>query len=208
MNKRISSLTGLATIAAGLFLAMSQANGLGAIAPPAPPLQAYSESWREGDIIFRNGTGIEAAVVRTTDTSGFTHVGMLVMEEGHWFVIHAEPQSEDGPGGVIAEPVEVFASPAKATTVGVFSVVGASAAQRLAAAGYARAAAARRTPFDPAFRFSSDGDFYCTELAVKAYALSGVSIADWHFTLKSSWVDEPVLTPGALLQSGRLNRVS
>lgn len=172
------------------------------------PPSLQTAGWQHGDIIFRRGVGIEAAVVRTTDRSGYTHAGILVSKEGRWRVIHVEPRTDEQGGKVESIPVEDFAAPGRATLIGVFSIPDASTRQKEAATTYAMEAAIQQVPFDSAFKYSDDASLYCTEIITKAYSVAGLSVADWKLAYRGRWAEEPILTLDALLQSGALRPVT
>ncbi len=172
--------------------------------PPQFQLPDQAAHWRAGDVIFRRGVGPEAAVVRSVDSSGYTHVGMLVGAHPDWQVIHAEPEEKGAGGKVEIIPLRQFMGRDHAIIYGVYRVE-ANDAQR--ASALANAADRLGTPFDAGYSFRDDSAIYCTELVVKAYQTVNVKVADWSRAIRPFLADEPILTPEGILHSGRLAKV-
>lgn len=158
--------------------------------------------WQPGDIVFRRGVGPEAGAVRAVDSSGYTHVGMIVGAYPDWQVIHAEPE-EGGTGGKVEViPLRRFMDRDHATDYGVYRVSQADEEQRSRALQNAMSRIGM--PFDDGYSFRDEASFYCTELVAKAYRSVKLEVADWHAAIRPVLMDEPILTPAALLQSGKL----
>ena len=75
-------------------------------------------TWREGDLVFRQGTGAAGHAVSLADTGGaYSHVGVVVLRKGEPWVVHAvpgEPDFDGDPDRVKLEPVDAFFSRARA----------------------------------------------------------------------------------------------
>lgn len=201
-------------IAAILFTALPTLGVIGATAgrqdlPPVPPagfaLPSAADGWREGDLVFRNGVGPEAAAVRAVDASGFTHVGLLVGTSPEWRVLHVEPVAEEKGGRVEIIPLKEFASRDHSTAYGVYRVTGASANE--ASVAVARALNNLGAPFDDQYQYSSDDSLYCTELVSKAFSSVRIDLADWGRAFKAPLLGEKILTPTSLIASGKLARL-
>lgn len=117
---------------------------------------------RNGDLILRHGNGIWSNFIREKNFSDkrFSHIGILVKEDGSFFVIHAD---SDGAGnGVVArEPLKDFVAGAR--RIGIF---------RLKKACADSVAEAAKTfvglPFDRNFNLSDASKLYCSELVWRA----------------------------------------
>lgn len=168
-------------------------------------LPSTADNWREGDIVFRNGVGPEAAAVRAVDGSGFTHVGILVGANPEWRVLHVEPEAEGKGGKVEVIPLQEFASRDHSTAYGVYRVTAASAKQ--ASTAVAQTQATLGAPFDGEYQYTSDDAFYCTELVSKAFSPMRIELADWGSAFKAPLLGEMILTPASLIASGKLTRL-
>lgn len=66
----------------------------------------------EGDLAFRCGRGLFSRVVTATEDDGlYSHVGIVVREEGKWKIVHAVPGERDSRGDfdrVKMDDLEVF----------------------------------------------------------------------------------------------------
>ena len=73
---------------------------------------------REGDLAFRCGRGVFSRAVTTAEEDGiYSHVGVVVMDEGKWRVAHAVPGEREFKGDfdrVKLEDLAVFYSPDRA----------------------------------------------------------------------------------------------
>ncbi len=57
------------------------------------------ELLREGDLVFRRGTGLVSKVVIAADKGGsYSHIGIIVKEDSMWKVVHAVPGEPDYKG--------------------------------------------------------------------------------------------------------------
>lgn len=207
MAHRYQALAGLA-VAVGAVMAIIA--GLGCAGQNADQelsvkLPAAASEWREGDIIFRRGTGPEAAAIRAMDESGFTHVGLLAGKYPDWDVVHVEPEQKGRGGKVEVISLKEFASRDHAYAYAVFRVemIGNETAARTV--GYARRHIG--IAFDGDYRYFDDGALYCTELVGKAYQAVKVGMVDWTSAIKPPLMVEPILTPAALLRSGVLRQI-
>ena len=87
-----------------------------AVGNPAPPFPY--EQMREGDLAFRCGQGFfSRAVMSAEDEPLYSHVGVLVKENGEWKVVHAVPAEAEFSGDfdrVKAEGIGTFFAPDRA----------------------------------------------------------------------------------------------
>lgn len=168
-------------------------------------IPSAADSWREGDIVFRDGVGPEAAAVRAVDGSGFTHVGMLVGTSPEWQVLHVEPEANEKGGKVEVIPLQEFASRDHSTAFAVYRVTSASAKD--ASTAVAKALDSLGAPFDDQYQYSSDVALYCTEVVSKAFSSLRIEIADWGRAFKAPLINDKILTPDSLIASGKLTRI-
>lgn len=133
---------------------------------------------REGDVVFRMGSGIESHAVRLMDTDGnYSHIGIVVDTMGRKMVVHAvpgEPDFKDDVDRVKLDEVQTF-----------FSVVYAGKGEitriddELTARYAARAALdvfRRGVLFDHDYDSNDTTRMYCTELVMYAYKCAGVRL--------------------------------
>jgi hypothetical protein len=201
-------------IAALLWLTLLALGSFGATAvrqaSPDNPIATFSlpsgvDDWREGDIVFRNGVGPEAAAVRAVDDSGFTHVGILMGAGPEWQILHVEPKAKGKGGRVEIIPIEEFASRDYSTAFAVYRVTGASAKD--ASMAVAKGLDSLGAPFDDQYQYSSDASLYCTELVSKAFSFLRIELADWGKAFKAPLLSDKILTPDSLIASGKLARI-
>ena len=59
------------------------------------------ERLEPGDLIFRRGTGVVGHIVTSVDNSGeYSHVGIAVLKDKEWCVVHAVPHEPDFEGDI------------------------------------------------------------------------------------------------------------
>lgn len=124
----------------------------------------------DGDLVFRRGISIESfAVVNTGTNKIYSHVGLIVIEKGIPFVIHAEPGEapwRDKP--VQKETLKSFLAPEKASRYAIYR-------SHLDRKNLGRVISRARSfylggsRFDNGYDLQDDHFLYCTELVFKAY---------------------------------------
>lgn len=174
----------------------------------AAPAKLPQELFREGDIVFRRGTGLTSRAVLAADREGaYSHIGILTQKDGQWHVIHAvpgEPDFKGDPDRVKMEDAAVFFEPEKAVSGAVMRVTDeAEAASR--AALYARHLYEARVPFDHDYDLADTTRMYCTELVDFVYRKAGIDVPQGRI----SHVNIPgfrgdYLLPNDIVQSKRL----
>jgi hypothetical protein len=125
---------------------------------------------QEGDLVFRRGKSLESfAVVVAGSNNAFSHIGLIVMEEGKPFVIHAEPgETSLVNDPVKKEPLRSFLQADKASHFAIYrSHLDLKSLERVVA--QARIFYIRKYRFDNSYDLLTDQDLYCTELVLKAY---------------------------------------
>ena len=133
--------------------------------------------WREGDIVFRRGTGLESHVVTTRSASVYSHVGLLHYDSlnHEWQVVHAVP-AEDDPEYLKTEPVSVFFSVERAER-GAWLRVDCNDSVAQAAVRYALGKVEQHVLFDNDYRLDDTTQIYCTELVWRAYLTQGMDVS-------------------------------
>lgn len=150
---------------------------------PALTALDYSSAlteWREGDIIFRCGYGVESKAVTMRSAANYSHVGLLHYDSltNEWHVIHAVP-AEDEPEYLKSEPVSVFLSPNRARC-GAWMRVNCSDSIAHRAAQYALSKVEQRALFDNDYLLDDSTQIYCTELVWRAYKAQGMDVSSGH----------------------------
>lgn len=153
---------------------------------------------RDGDLVFRRGRDLTSRLVLSqSEQASYSHVGMVVIRDGAPWVIHAMPEEDGDPGGVLLEEWAAFASPENAAMLGVRHPV-LNEGQRMSARAHAFAQVGK--PFDDDFALSTPDSIYCTELAVDALgAALGRDGAQIVSGTPITLFEEPVVLPDDLL---------
>lgn len=155
-----------------------------------PPLKS-------GDLVFRTGRDLMARMILSRgEASRFSHVGIIHLEQGRPYVIHAIPEGDGSAGGVMREPLTAFAADKVASDLGFYRFEGLSDASMGRAADKALSWVGR--PFDARFEYSTDSHLYCTELVLKAYAFCIPDLKDRVAGIAVPLLQEPVFPPDHL----------
>ena len=136
-------------------------------------------AFAQGDIIFRQGTGIKSIAVLRADSAGlFSHVGILVKVDGAFKAVHLSPgekRNNDTEEKVIMEEVSDFFAPGKARSGAIMRFVDSSECG-ISAARYASKKYDEGLNFDHNYDLSDTTRMYCTEFVWHAYLQSGRDI--------------------------------
>lgn len=156
--------------------------------------------------MFIHGKSIRSAVVRFLEGSNraYSHVGLVVLENSHPFIIHTDPARDTKTDRVIKEPWNAVISPQRITGVTIFRVGDSSMAERL---GFQASAVAQQfwreaLPFDHEFDLTTPQKLYCTELVWRAYLAAGIDLRG-----RSFGSDRKYLLPSDLIKSGFLQEI-
>jgi hypothetical protein len=125
---------------------------------------------QNGDIIFRRGYSTESqAVILTDRKSRFSHVGIICIENGIPFVIHAVPGENKGkPDFIKKEKLTEFLNPEKASEFAIYRSDFSEEIKNRAVVNAIQFFKNKLT-FDDKYDFTSDEQLYCTELILKAF---------------------------------------
>jgi len=177
------------------------------VVPPAAFVVPHENQLLDGDLIFRRGRDVLATAVLAAQSEGrFSHVGMIVLRDGGPVVIHAMPPEPGTIGGVHAESLERFASPALAADVAIFRMTTLDSATRRQVREYLVSQVGK--PFDLAFRYSDDAEHHCTELVLKALERAGQRVAASLPQVSVLGIPERVFPPDAVRLISHLQEVS
>lgn len=168
-----------------------------------------SIGFHDGDLVFRRGRSVESFAVYLADRDhDYSHIGVVVMEQGKPFVIHAVPGESAGKTSRVSkEPVERFLDGSKASHWAVYrSHFTSLQLHRIAvkASEFFR----KRIEFDNDYDLSTDSHLYCTELVLKAYQAAGLDPgrypeSEFRFVVGV----KKILFPSAFIQSPDFFRV-
>jgi hypothetical protein len=146
--------------------------------PPKPPIaQLRSGTLQAGDLVFRLGVGYWSPMfAHVNPVSGFSHVGVLIEEDGRWKVLHADADDRSLIGGVIKTELERFQNESKRWAIKSNLMPAAEKAAFLASLQSMWSAS---LPFDSDFDLSDQGTkVYCTELVWLATQTAGKPLGE------------------------------
>lgn len=160
------------------------------------------EGVTDGDLVFRTGDEAISAVIRTLDSSGFSHVGMLYFSDGEPFVIHSTPSEHEGiKDGVVIDSLDFYISRSVNKTVTYYHVKENNVDRKQIVE---RALAYAGTPFSVT---GKDG-VYCTELVVRVWKQSGVNIITGTKIINLPGLKTHIILPENVIRSDNVVHVS
>ena len=90
-----------------------------------PLLEIRTEGLADGDIIFRTGRDLVSSLVLTQgDAAQFSHVGVILKQEGQVSVVHSLPEGANSASGVQIETLTAFTSFDSTSDVAVYRLKG------------------------------------------------------------------------------------
>ncbi len=147
---------------------------------PKSELDRLVSNLREGDLLFRKGTGMAGRIVTSLDSSGeYSHVGIATEIEGKWHIVHAvpyEPEFEGDIDRVKCEPIELYTGRYPKANYGHYRPK-ATAEQVRVAVKHALRLSAEKRPFDHDYDIEDSTKLYCTEFVEYVYSLAGLSLS-------------------------------
>jgi len=139
------------------------------------------ESLRDGDLVFRRGTGIVSQAVIAADKGGsYSHIGILIRKDSTWNVIHAvpgEPDFKGDPDRIKMEKLATFFNKERAKTGAVMRLTIDSTRCRQAACHAVRLYHAGIL-FDHQYNLNDTSQMYCTELIDYVYRQQGIDLPE------------------------------
>jgi permuted papain-like amidase YaeF/Yiix C92 family enzyme len=175
-------------------------------APPMPAVALVaSPTWadrlRDGDLLFRTGRDMTSRIVLAQSSdSRYSHVGMVIVQDGRPLVLHAVPT-----GGVVLQTLAYFAAPERAAEVAALRPTALGDLGRVALRAYALAQVGK--PFDDELAYSEDSRLFCTELVMKALAKAGIDADTPVPRVRVPLHDEAIPTPDDLSRWTGLVRI-
>lgn len=144
-------------------------------------LSALVTTLEEGDLLFRRGTGVVGHIVTSVDNRGeYSHIGIVVLKDSSWQVVHAVPHEHDFKGDidrVKIESVEQFLGRYPDASFGHYRVKIGKDSIAIAVRNALRLSALR-IPFDHDYDLSDTTALYCTEFVEYIYSLAGIEISE------------------------------
>ena len=166
------------------------------------------DSLRDGDLALRQGTGLDSEAVLRLDSAGgqYSHIGIVVNDNGKWKVVHAVPgESRDGIDRVKIEPIDTFFLSTRAAHGAVMRLRGCSAvAAREAAQSAARLVG---VPFDYNYNWQDTTRLYCTQLIVVAYSSAGIDLLSGVPRLSGRNTKNIIVFPGDIASNDSLTTI-
>lgn len=161
---------------------------------------------RSGDVVFIRGKSIRSAVVSFFEGGyrAYSHVGIVVLENGCPFIIHADPTHNAATDKVRKEAWDALLSPRRIASATIFRIVGSSPADCLGSqvSSVAQQFWKDKLSFDHEFDLTTPQQLYCTELVWRAYMAAGIDLRGDLFGS-----DRKYLLPSDLIKSGLLREV-
>jgi hypothetical protein len=155
----------------------------------------------DGDLVFRTGDEAISAVIRTLDTSGFSHVGMLYFREGEPFIIHSTPAEHEGvKDGVVIDSLDFFISRSVNKTVSYYHI---NSGNKDRTQVIKRALAYLGTPFS----VTGEEGIYCTALVAQVWKQSDVDIITGTKTIHLPGLKADVIFPENIINSENVRHI-
>jgi hypothetical protein len=145
-------------------------------------------------------------VLSQGDSSRFSHVGILLKHESGLVVVHALPSDSKSHGGVVIEPLSVFAASDNASDIGFYRIKDINVRARNSIREYVLRQIGK--PFDDYFLMSEDENMYCTELVLKAFAAAGIGVATSMRRIQVMLIKEPVAPPDYLRRLSQMEAIA
>ncbi len=166
------------------------------------------DSLRDGDLALRQGTGLDSEAVLRLDSAGgqYSHIGIVVNDNGKWKVVHAVPgESRNGIDRVKIEPIDTFFLSTRAAHGAVMRLRGCSAvAAREAAQSAARLVG---VPFDYNYNWQDTTRLYCTQLIAVAYSSAGIDLLSGVPRLSGRNTKNIIVFPGDIASNDSLTTI-
>ncbi|MCC6818359.1 MAG: YiiX family permuted papain-like enzyme [Bacteroidia bacterium] len=178
------------------------------------------DTLKEGDIIFQTNISGQGKAIQLATKSKYTHVGILMKQEGSWFVYEAvQPVSKT--------PLDVFISTGDSGYYAIKRLKGSDTLLNMDKLARMRTYMITQLgkDYDPYFNWS-DSTLYCSEFVWKCYRKAGIVLSDLRelksFSLGSPLVQrtlkerygnkipytEKVVSPGDIYESEKLEFIS
>ncbi len=146
--------------------------GLRPVLESLPAKGMSCNSFRTGDVVFRNGKGFISDLMRKTSRRDrkYSHVGILLWEGDVPMVYHMIDlvNRDVRESDLVKEPLDVFCSPAGNHGFAVYRFLDLNACQEASLKSTFKSIEDHGVKFDDHFSLDSDQRLYCTELVLKS----------------------------------------
>ena len=157
------------------------------------------ERLKSGDIVFIAGKTLRSTVVRFLELGkcDYTHVGMVVVEDGAPCVIHADPKQHR----IVRELWSEIVNPDRIVSGAVYRINDYTGNAAATATATACSYLSKRLPFDDTFDLHAQDKLYCTALIWRAYLSAGVDLCPGalnstdHYLLPSKLIESKAIHP-------------
>ena len=133
-----------------------------------------------GDIVFRQGRSAASRLVLSAEKSGYySHIGIIVKQDGKWYVVHAVPDEPDFEGDtdrVKMDEINRFFFAERANCGAIMRIDDDTIAYK--ASVEAIDIFNRNTPFDHKYDLDDTLNMYCTELIYHVYNKQGLDLTE------------------------------
>lgn len=168
------------SVLAAMFMLVQGCNGGASV-----ERELHLPELQEGDIVFRKGGSVVSHMVLYADRGGkYSHIGVVVVKDGEFMVVHAVPGEPDFEGDtdrVKIESVDSFFDEERASSGAVMRpLVGADTLAEVA--GKALELAKREVLFDHNYDLEDTTKLYCTELVDFVFRFYGMDLAEGRIT--------------------------
>lgn len=144
-------------------------------------LDSLLVAMKDGDLIFRRGTGFVGHVVTKADKEGlYSHVGIVVSKDSIRYVVHAVPHEPDFEGDidrVKCESIHNFVARYPNANIGLYRLTISDSLITIAVS-HALRLSKMSIPFDHTYNLEDSTALYCTELVEYVYGQVGVSLSE------------------------------
>ncbi|WMY75931.1 YiiX/YebB-like N1pC/P60 family cysteine hydrolase [Buttiauxella selenatireducens] len=154
-----------------------------------------------GDLIFRTGDEAISSIIRTMDSTGYSHVGMVYAVNGRVLVIHSTPSEHPGTqDGVVIDSLDFFISKAINRKVFYYQVEASIKKHELAVK---KALSYTGTPFS----VTTKEGIYCTKLVTKSWEAASVNISTGSKKINIPMFHSSVIMPENIIGSANVKPV-
>ncbi|UMB54287.1 hypothetical protein MKD41_02120 [Lutibacter sp. A64] len=159
---------------------------------------------QNGDLILRCGKSTGSYLVHLADkTSEYTHIGIIAIEKGTPYVIHAVPHKNNT---LKKETFKKFLNPKKASSYAVYrSTFNAKTLSKVV--NEAQKFYLKKCTFDNEYNLNTDNKLYCTELILKAFKNAGITLNIKERELKFVVGTHAIIFPSEFTKKPIFNRI-
>jgi len=159
-------------------------------------VQVDTVGLRNGDLLFRKGSGYESHLVTNMSGGYYSHIGLAYKEGQQWCVIHAVPgeNAEGQPEYLKCEPIDEFFRFDRAQA-GARARVNCPDSIANAASSHALQLVQRKVVFDNKYNTDDTTQLYCTELVRLVYLSLGIDLSEDRCHRPPVLSDGPVIYP-------------